>query len=173
MNTQEILECFKRIAKCKPSTQYHVVPCDKLVSLEIKTYPFVVCMNTDESTKPGSHWLGLFVWRKGAELEFFDSYGLPFTIYPKYIREFAEKNDMRILQTREMLQSPVSDQCGAFVISYCLHRMKGCSRGSYYAKFSNNLIKNDKIVQTLIKKLFISNIKCKYFQKCLAFNKNF
>jgi len=169
MNTHEILGGFKLIAKCRPSTQYHVVPCDKLISLKVQSYPFMVCLNTDDSTKPGSHWLGLYIARQGAEVELFDSYGLPFFKYSDYVREFVEKNGLRLIQKREMLQSPISQVCGQYVLCYMLHRLRGCSRASFYAKFSNDLISNDKIVYNIVRRLFISRINCKYFQVCKSF----
>lgn len=173
MNTHEVLGCFQRIAKCRPSTQYSVVPCDKLTSLNILSYPFMVCMNTDDSTKPGAHWIGLYIARHGAELEMFDSYGLPFDVYPKYIRDFAIRNDLRIVQTRKMLQSPFTKVCGHYVVAYMFYRLRGCSRASYYARFSNDLFKNDKLVYYIVNKIFIKRISCKYFQTCTLFNKVF
>lgn len=75
MDTLDVLGYFKKITKCTPTAQYNVVPSDKLYDVEIKSFPFLLCVNVDESSKPGTHWLAFYVARIGGELEFFDSFG--------------------------------------------------------------------------------------------------
>lgn len=170
MNSFQILECFNRIAVCRPYAQYTVVPSDKLLDIKIERYPFFVCINKDSHTKSGSHWIGMYIARSGGELEFFDSYGLSIDVYPKYLVDFASKNNLSIVETRRTLQGPASAVCGHYVIMYMYFRLKGCSRKYFYAKFSNNRARNDKIVFAFVNKLFIKNFsKCIQFQTCNKF----
>jgi len=167
MDTLEILGYFKKITSCIPSAQFNVVPCDKLIELSIKSYPFLVCVNTDDSTKGGSHWVGLYISRRGGELEFIDSYGISIVKYSPYFLEFVRINKLRVIESNVMLQGPTSQVCGHYVIMYMYKRLQSCSRHAFYSLFSNNLDKNDKLVYNFVSKIFITKYKtCKYFQNC-------
>lgn len=169
MDTLEILGYFKKITRCKPSAQYEVLPCDKLMDVTITGYPFLACVNIDESNKSGSHWVGLYINTNGGELEFMDSYGIGISSYPKYFMSFVNKNNLKVLENNVMLQSPTSTVCGHYVIYYMIKRLQGCSRRTFYNHFSSNLDKNDKIAFNFVRKVFIvKSIKCKYYQKCIS-----
>lgn len=167
MDTKEILGYFRAITRCKPYAQYAVVPSDKLKYVKIIRYPLLLCINLDEARKPGSHWVGMYIARNGGELEFFDSYGISINSYPSYFREFAVKNRLKVIESKTLLQSPISSVCGHYVVFYMLKRLKSCSREAFYRTFSNNLNKNDIIVYNFVKKiLIIKPINCKFFQIC-------
>jgi len=167
MDTLDILGYFKKITQCTPNAQYNVIPSDKLEEIEIKSYPFLLCVNIDESTKPGTHWVAFYVARIGAELEFFDSFGRGIHQYPIHFMNFVKRNSLRIIESNVMLQSPLSNVCGHYVITYMCKRLQGCSRRAFYSQFTNNLDKNDKIVYDFSRKIFIQKFKsCKYFQIC-------
>ncbi len=167
MDTLDVLGYFKKITKCTPNAQYNVVPSDKLSEIEIKSFPFLLCVNVDESNKPGTHWVAFFIARVGSELEFFDSFGKSISEYPAHFINFARKNSLRILESNIMLQSPLSNVCGHYVIAYVCKRLQGCSRRAFYSQFTNNLDQNDKIVHNFSRKIFIQKFKsCKYFQIC-------
>jgi hypothetical protein len=109
----------------------------------------------------------LYRAQQGSELEFIDSYGVSISLYPRHFMSFAYKNNLKILESSVMLQSPTSTVCGHYVIHYMFKRLQGCSRRTFYNQFSNNLDKNDKIVYSFIRKIFIVKpIACKYYQKC-------
>jgi hypothetical protein len=167
MDTRDVLGYFKNITRCRALAQYEVLPCDKLVEVKVSSYPFLACVNIDDSTKKGSHWVGIYIGRVGSELEFMDSYGLSISSYPRYFMTFAEKNNYRVIESNVMLQSPTSTVCGHYVVYYMFKRLQGCSRRAFYSQFTNNLDKNDKIVFNFVKKLlFFKPIQCKYYQKC-------
>jgi len=167
MNTLEILGYFKKITACYRKAQYNVVPCDKLIEIEIKSYPFMVCVNTDDSSKGGSHWVGLYIARKGAELECFDSFGVSVFNYSHYFVEFVKRNNLSEIESNVILQGPTTEVCGHYVIMYMFKRLQSCSRHAFYSMFSNNLDKNDKKAFQLVNKIFITKFKtCKYFQTC-------
>lgn len=167
MDTLQIMNFFKKITRCKPKAQFYVIPSDKLNEIEIKSYPLLLCVNIDESNKRGSHWVGLYIARIGAELEFFDSYGKTMSEYNNYFINFARKNNLRILESTLMLQSPLSTVCGHYVICYMCKRLQGCSRKAFYSQFTSNLDKNDKLVYNFVKSIFIDkSLTCNYYQNC-------
>ena len=166
MNTSEILAYFQSIARCLPTAQYTVVPSDKLKDIRITSYPFFLCANLDESNMEGSHWVGMYIARKGAELEFFDSYGIDIDNYVSHFRNFVTMNNLRLVQTPQMLQGPKSLVCGHYVIMFMYFRLKGCSRRAFYARFSNNVEKNDALVYKFVNKLAVKKFTCKNFQIC-------
>ena len=166
MNTSQILACFKSIAKCRPSAQFTVVPSNKLLDVKITSYPFFVCANLDESNMEGSHWVGMYIARKGAELEFFDSYGIDINKFIHHFINFVNMNNLRVVQNLQTLQGPKSLVCGHYVIMYMYFRIRGCSRKSFYARFTNNVEKNDAIVFRFVNKIAVKNFPCKNFQIC-------
>ncbi len=167
MDTLDVLGYFKKITKCHNKAHYVVVPSDKLVEVVILGYPFLACVNIDESNKGGSHWVGLYIAKGGRELEFIDSYGVSISMYPKYFMSFVHMNKLKVVESSVMLQGPTSTVCGHYVIQYMFKRLQGCSRRAFYNQFSNNVDKNDKIVFNFIKKLFIMKpFDCKYYQNC-------
>ncbi len=167
MDTLDVLGYFKKITRCHKHTHYEVLPSDKLVDVIISGYPFLACVNIDDSSKGGSHWVGLFIAKKGSELEFICSYGVSISVYPKYFMSFVYKNNLKVIESNVMLQSPTSTVCGHYVIQYMFKRLQGCSRRAFYNQFSNNLDKNDTVVFNFIKNfLIVKPSDCKYFQKC-------
>lgn len=166
MNTLEILEAFKIITRCSRSAQYNVIPCDKLDNVQIKSFPFLLCVNLDESFKRGTHWVGLYIARKGAELEFFDSFGRSVNSMPKYFVNFAIKNNLKVIERQQQLQGPKTQVCGHYVILYMFMRVRGCSMNDFYAKFVNNYDSNDSLVKRFVDKLFIKTFTCKNGQIC-------
>src|ERR1700744_4503955 len=89
------------------SYQAGVLACDQLNL--VHQQKFAIILNTDASTTPGLHWLGVF--KKSAEspvVEFFDSFGLPTNFYDKQIGNFLSIFP-QILSSSVQLQSPFSD----------------------------------------------------------------
>ena len=167
MDTNEVLGYFKTITKCRPSSQYEVLPGDMLQHVKIHSYPFLACVNIDESSKSGSHWVGVFIGKPGADMEFFDSYGISISNYPPYFKRFAVRNRLTVLESRKVLQGPSSMVCGFYVVMYMYKRIRNCSRLNFYNNFSTNLDANDKFVYNFVKRIFIRKpISCKYFQIC-------
>ena len=168
MNTNEILDYFAVISKCRPTAQYTVVPSDKLKNVKINSYPFFLCANLDESNMGGSHWVGMYIERKGAELEFFDSYGIDMYNYTHHFSHFVNMHDLRVIQNKTTLQGQHSLVCGHYVIMYMYFRLRGCSPQTFYARFSNNVERNDRLVYNFVNKISVKRISCKNFQICKA-----
>ena len=111
---------------------------------------------------PGQHWVGIYIQRRGGELEFFCSYGQTIRSYDSSFLNFAKRNNLRILENSNSLQSFNSDVCGQFVIFYLFSRFQKCARSVFYAKFSKvDTVKNDKIVRRFVyQKLLAMKLKC-------------
>lgn len=159
MNSNELRHI---LASCIPSIyQTGVLACDQLDL--ITKQKFAVILNTDDSTKPGLHWLSVFKDSATShEVEFFDSFGLPVQFYDKRIGSFLSK--FIYVRTSSMqIQSTFSDVCGQFSVYYLASRVNGITFDSILDSFSaQNLIKNDERVKTFVKQNFLhvkSNIE--------------
>lgn len=151
MDTAEVQKCLKVIFGKRG--QYDCIPCDKLDTIRLKSYPFAYCVNDEVSGQPGMHWVGVYVHARRKPLEFFCSYGRSIKTYPKYFLDFAHRNKLSVLEKNACIQSLTSTVCGNHVLHFFYQRSKGCSRKCFYAKFSKNVVKNDEIVTEFLKKL--------------------
>lgn len=85
-------------------------PCDQIPA--VLPRKFLMCVNLDESTKEGSHWVA--IGRMRSELWYFDSMGrAPPRRGP--LRNFV-KRFSRVLYNRIKHQSDSSSVCGGFTI---------------------------------------------------------
>src|SRR6266852_1018214 len=76
---------------------------DILPKNQIKTKPCALIINTDESAKPGQHWISLFLSKDGVA-EYFDSFG--FSFIHDDILKFLKKNKInKIIYNSKQLQS--------------------------------------------------------------------
>jgi Ulp1 family protease len=98
-------------------------------------------MNTDPSTRPGEHWVVLFV-NKENKLEYFDSFAHP-PLYEE-IGNLMEINNVKEFKyNTRPLQNVMSSTCGVYCILFVKLRCEGLSFDGFIDFFSNNTIKND------------------------------
>lgn len=121
--------------------------------------PIVIIFNTDPSTAPGSHWLGIVVKklprRSTPTVYFIDSFGQPPSIYnvESYLRTFS--SDIRYFTSQ--MQSTTTATCGAFAIYctyYLLYRNVNTLDDISTYLTTNNIILNDSLVYNFIKHRF-------------------
>ena len=74
-------------------------------------------VNTDPSTKPGSHWVAFFSGDLG-NLEFFDSYAMPPSAY-----DFFIPSNTKLSTSNTCLQSLTSNVCGYYCLLYLYLRI--------------------------------------------------
>ena len=90
-------------------------------------------MNTDPASKPGSHWVALYVdsYRRG---EYFDSYGMP----PKIpaLLAFLKRNCDTWQYNERRVQGLFSSVCGQFCVYFLLNRAGGTPMEEILARFS-------------------------------------
>ena len=117
-----------------------VYPIDK-VPTDLKYGGYVI--NTDESYKPGEHWIVMFIPNKG-DAEYFDSFGQP----PQQrllVKDFVY-NAVR-------LQKTLSNACGFYCVYYILMR----ARGMNMKEIIYNLCNSD--ADYIVKNLIFNNYK--------------
>jgi hypothetical protein len=79
--------------------------------------PALYVVNNRDSDHPGEHWVAVYCNRSPGVSEFFDSYGLPPSLY-RAINSALGHNETRHSYVR--LQSADSDACGHYCVAYCL-----------------------------------------------------
>lgn len=85
-------------------------------------YPYAVVINTDASTRMGTHWVAIYAVN-AREIEYFDSFGeTPNENISKYLSKFST-----VIKTSERLQSVYVPNCGLFVIYFIVERCSGKS----------------------------------------------
>lgn len=103
-------------------------------------------VNTDDSSKAGSHWLAFFVTDK-KNLEVFDSYGNSPHFYG-----IQTSNYVNIEWNSIVFQSLTSNVCGHYCIYFLLKRCQGQSLYSIVDYLYNTNIKDFQIYQFVKKK---------------------
>lgn len=115
--------------------------------------PCGIIINTDPDTKPGSHWIAIFIdkYRNG---EFFDSYGFPPQI--DFHKQFLKTACRKWIHSPVGLQSYNTIVCGQYCLVFLYFRARGRSMGEFLKIFSGDPHNNDKIVTQLYHRLFKS-----------------
>ena len=141
MNTVQINKSFLKNKFFKG-----VFPCDCLPMREYKL-PYAMVINTDPASKPGTHWVALFVDRSN-HAEFFDSFGRPLT--NKLIVDFIDDQCSSACWNAICIQSEHSEKCGQFSLGFIKARLQGFTAEQYLSSFNTEpekLIQNDFIVE--------------------------
>jgi len=143
MNTLEInnvmnnIECFKgTFAK------------DLLPKKVYKDRPIGFIINTDNSNKPGSHWVALFI-DENNNAEYFDSFGI-FPICCEIYKLLRINNVKKFSFNKNQIQSIFSKNCGIFCILYLKMRCNNFTLKEFINIFSDNLTLNDEIVTEIL-----------------------
>lgn len=89
--------------------------------------------NTQTSEKSGEHWISVF--SNGKEIEYFDSYGLPPSIYPD-VGKMLQQWGIPIVWNGECLQEESTNVCGDYCILFCLLRARGWSMEGIITRLS-------------------------------------
>lgn len=146
---------------------YKVCSCDELSVLNLsKSKECAFIINTDPSTKPGSHWQGIWLTSNNRirKCYFFDSYGQP----PKndFILDFIKKNSDETTWNNKQLQEYNSTICGEYCCLFISYIIKYNSFLKFYNIFSNNFSNNDKITMKLFCEDFFKECKEKSITQC-------
>ena len=165
MITGELVECLKEMRK-KHDMQYGVIPCNQLDALQIVRYPLCLSFLI-------KHWTVFYKKTQYSELEGFCRYvldshlkilnnfeyslGTPLHEYGKSFTEFIKKHGV-YSQNTSAFQGMFSDECGKFCLMYIYCRLQGIPRQKIYAKFSNDLKRNDAIVNRFFKRHIVNSI---------------
>lgn len=141
MNTVQIMNVMKKNNKTKQYFQ-GVFASDKLPKLKVKK-PSCFIINTDPSSKPGTHWVAIYFPKKGSA-EYFDSFGFKPKI--KSITNFLTANCKRYTYNKIQLQNIFSTVCGNYCCEYLMHRCQGKSKNLFFKKYPfKNTTQNDAV----------------------------
>ena len=110
-------------------------------------FPCSLIINTDPTTEPGDHWLGLYLTKN--KCFYFDSFGLG--IMDQSIVTFLKQHYNKVTVNNECIQHHNSDKCGLFCVAF----IKKVKSTNSYKKFISNfdsvhLLNNDKIVLSFL-----------------------
>lgn len=128
-----------------------VYACDRLPR-KIISKPCFLIINTDPANKPGTHWIAIYIPKKG-KAEYFDSYGNP--PYIKLVINFMLRHSIGYKYNTNQLQSMFSSCCGIYCCEYVLHRCLGYSLKSFLSKFTKSTIQNDRKIIYSFQKHFL------------------
>lgn len=129
-----------------------VFSADRLPPIREET---ALIVNTDTHDEEGSHWLALYVQNKDT-LEFFDSFGLPPSVYKPFISRYASQ--FSNLKYNEIpFQSLTSNVCGQYCTYYILQRCKETSMEYILHKLKHSR-NNDFRLFDFFKKRYAVNI---------------
>lgn len=134
MNTIEVLEGLRTVT----AQTKGVYPADRIPKVWCK--PTAIVVNTDIHTRPGAHWVAIYVGEDGLGV-FFDSYGLP-PIVPQHHNRLR-RNCKSFRWNVKSLQSPTSKVCGEYCIMFLHFMARGRSLDAFCGLFSSNKSKND------------------------------
>lgn len=120
---------------------------------KVKSKPALYVINSDNSDKPGQHWLAVYFTSNGCG-EFFDSYGRSPAKYPE-IKRFLKYNSKCITHNNKQLQSLFTGVCGQYCCMFLLHRCKGKSMKNFIKLFNiKKQFENDAKIKKYFKKEF-------------------
>lgn len=129
---KNLIECHKFVG---------VFPRDKIPS--ITSYPSSIIVNTDDSSKPGTHWVAMRFTER--ECEYFDSFGMP-PLHSEMIRAVAKR---RLVWNGRCIQHPRSRSCGEFCIAFVKMRSQRVCFASFIKIFHRNTKDNDIIAKRI------------------------
>lgn len=140
MNSLQIQRALAHVA----AQTVGVFPADKIP--EQWKRPCALVVNTDESTKPGAHWVAMYVDTEGRGY-YFDSYGLPPAV-PQHI-DRLRRNSVSYEWSIPQLQSIDSSVCGQFCIAFLFYMSHGYNLHRFCSLFSTDTLDNDRLSMTL------------------------
>jgi hypothetical protein len=184
LNTCEVASLLQRVAHLPGRMiSLGVHAADKLPSvtrLQAALQASSMCCfiaNTDRAKQPGTHWV-LFIASKGhsaVQLEYFDSYGLPMSLYTDlYVNVSKQLLPLISVVNSVSLQDLSSSVCGHYCILVAHIRAMGKSFAytiRYLRSASAVAIERDKfVVRTLHSVLHGSECNVFRYSECLARN---
>ena len=144
MFSHELRECLKLI-----KTPHSGVYARDRMPVKVQT-PSGIIVNTDPHTKPGTHWVAIYINRDRVG-EFFDSYGSqPQDQFVTYL----QRQCIQFRYSRRMLQDISSHVCGQYCVLFLYYRSLGVSMDKFLELFTDDTKINDTVVDRLFNELF-------------------
>jgi hypothetical protein len=143
MDTETLHCCLSVVSERTCIKNVFVVSRDHVNTVDFCNLPIIVCVNTDDSSLPGKHWVVFYVYQNEGccVADYFDSYGLPMTAYNiNFPYKIVHANNKSV-------QTSDSNVCGLHVIFYCFKRSRGISTKQILSLYSNDNRANDRYVR--------------------------
>lgn len=141
MNSNQIHSCLRKYPQFIGVFASDVLPNPLLVPPP----PIALVVNTDPSSKPGKHWVCIFVSKHGYG-EYFDSYALP-PLIPSIVHFLYSYCGSNWNYNTRRLQGDRSSTCGHYVTAYLSYRCSNISPFFFLSKFKiSNFDFNDRLI---------------------------
>lgn len=108
-----------------------------------------IVINTDDSTKPGSHWIAVFVENKDT-IEMFDSFGRSPHAFGENISSFTS-NYKYVLHNDIWFQHPDSIVCGVYCIYYIWMKSRGIALFQIQERLKGNVSRDIEFSEKMTK----------------------
>lgn len=142
MNTLEIQNYLKKIHH---ALAFNVFAANRIPM--IITPPVYMISNLDPDTKPGSHWIAIFIDCNGVG-EYFDTFGRK----PEgYHLSFLKRNARRWCYNNKAVQSVFSTVCGEYCLLYLYFKFRGMTLTNFVQIFNKDPFSNDVILNDMFK----------------------
>lgn len=128
---------------------------ENLLPQKIKRTPCLLIANTDPASKPGEHWVAIYITKNG-HAEYFDSFG--FAPMKKNILLFLRNNSKTYKFNPVKIQSLFSNQCGKFCAVYLYYKSKGKSLKYVLSFFNKNYNENEIKISKLFNQIYCSRL---------------
>ena len=132
----EIVECLSHLEDF-----IGVFPRDKIP--KIVRYPSYIIVNTDVSSRPGTHWVAMKFTER--ECEYFDSFGMP----PMHSEMLNAVQTRKLSWNGRCIQHPSSKTCGEFCVAFVKTRCEKVSFINFVKLFSKETKTNDRLVMNI------------------------
>ena len=124
-----------------------VYPSDRLPKHVPEGMAHAFVINTDTHTKPGEHWVAVYV-SPFAKATYFDSFGM--VPFPKAIDTFIRDNGWRLQTNPITLQSFTAATCGLYCVLFIEHMCKGGKLRDFLQRFNPLCpLTNDRKIQAI------------------------
>lgn len=153
-------QIFKTLSSNKETKKYFIgVYASNELPHSIKKRPACLIANTDPSSRPGSHWIAIYIPSRGKSI-FFDSYGRePWDErFQKFLINANNGRKNYFSYNTKSIQSIFSDFCGQYccVFLYNLCKYQNKKWKSFFKMFkTNDVIHNDRKIKQMFTRYFI------------------
>lgn len=136
MDTVQIYSALSSNKYTKPYLR-GIFPINKIPKI-IKKKPAILVINTDKSNQPGTHWVAIYLPRRGCA-EFFDSFGRkPESCeFLRFLQKHTTKKT-NFRYNKIMLQNLFTSVCGQYCCMYLLYRCKNKTLKDFQNCFRKN-----------------------------------
>lgn len=145
MNTYEISKCLKIV--------HHSIITNVFAANRLPIYmtpPVYLICNLDPDTKPGSHWIAIFINANGIG-EYFDSFGRK---PESYQLAFLKRNAIRWTYNSKVIQNFFSSLCGEYCLMYLYLKYRGICMRNFENIFTGDTYNNDVLLKGMFKSFF-------------------